>query len=259
MDVLTVDDVSFGFGGRSVLEQIRFSVGPGEFLGVLGPNGAGKSTLLRLILGLLRPNTGQVRVLGEAVEGLARRAAARRMAFVAQNEQPAFGFVVRELVAMGRTPYLGRLQPAGPADRAIVQQALAETETTALAERPVTALSGGERQRVLLARAFAQATPLLLLDEPTANLDLFHELQFFSHVRERIRTGLAVIAVLHDLNLASAYCDRLLLLNAGRIAAVGAPTEVLTAERIHTVFRVPAAVQSQSDGSLRISVVHSRG
>mgnify|MGYP005845384123 CR=1 FL=1 len=258
---LRVTDLSLGYRQRPVLRGISFAVGVGELLGVIGPNGSGKSTLLRGIAGTLRPTAGRIRVAGSDVSRLTRGELARRLAVVPQNPNLPEAFSAFEIVLMGRTPHLGLLQPEGVHDLAIVRQAMHRTGVWDLADRPVGLLSGGERQRVVIARALAQEPALLLLDEPTSHLDVHHQMQIMEIVRELCRGGLAALAVFHDLNLAAQYCDRLLLLNEGRLQAEGTPGQVITTENIYRVYgarvRVcqhpangrPAILLSPSDGT----------
>lgn len=253
--VLDVRGLSFSAGRRRILADVSFSVAAGDCVGVVGPNGAGKTTLLRLILGFLRPQAGEIRLAGDPVQALSRREVARRAAFVPQVAQAGFAFPVRAFVAMGRTPHLGRFQPEGPVDRERVEEALAQTDLAPLADRPVTELSGGEWQRALLARALAQETPLLLLDEPTTNLDLRHAVEILTRIRRRAAAGTAVVAVLHNLAEAAGACDRILLLKDGAAAGWGGPAEVLTAGRIADVFGVRAALdRDPQTGAPRLAI-----
>ncbi len=251
---LAAVDLCFAYGRQPVLAGIHFALQPGEWLTVVGPNGAGKTTLLRCLLGLVRPSGGTVLVDNRPLASLPRREIARQLALLPQNSEIPFGFTVREVVSTGRTPHLGRFRPMTTQDHAIVDEALAATETTELADRMITQLSGGESQRVFLARAFAQDTPVLLLDEPTTNLDLFHERTLLDQVRQRQQQGVAVLAVLHDLNLAARYSDRILVLREGKAAALGTPQETLTRELIRDVFRVEPQVL-RDEGSERIRIV----
>jgi iron complex transport system ATP-binding protein len=234
-------------GARPVFEALDLDVAEGELVALAGPNGAGKSTLLRTVLGILPPLGGGVRLFGRAIAGLSRRDIARLAAFVPQGFATDFDLEVRELVAMGRTPHLGRFRPEGPEDQRAVEAALEATGLTALAHRPFPELSGGERQRVVLARAFAQGGKLLVLDEPTANLDLAHAYQLMSLVRRRVDDGGAALVALHDLALAARFADRLILLRDGRVGADGPPREVLTPARMRDVFHVDAAVLTDGD------------
>ena len=220
---------------------------------MLGRNGAGKTTLLRLLLGLIAPKRGAILLESSPIERLSRREVARRVAWVPGDAQPNFGFRVRELVAMGRNPYLGPFRPEGDEDRELVERALAWTDLSALAERPLPELSGGEWRRGLIARALAQETPGLLLDEPTANLDVAHQLELLQLLRELAGSGRAVLAALHDLSLASRFCTRVLVLSGGKIAAAGEPRAVLSEEHLAEFFGIRAKVRD-TDLGLAIEV-----
>ncbi|BDG59106.1 heme ABC transporter ATP-binding protein [Caldinitratiruptor microaerophilus] len=229
--------VSCAYGAHPVLAGVTLQVRRGEFAGIVGPNGSGKTTLLRAIARVLAPTAGSVLVDGRDVARLGARALAREIGAVAQDTAVPFDFTVEEIVQMGRLPHLGPLQAEGPRDRQAVERALALTRTDALRDRPVTGLSGGERQRVLLARALAQEPRILLLDEPTAHLDVGHQVEVMDLIWRLNRTaGVTVLAVLHDLNLAAQYCDRLFLLSGGRLLAAGTPAEVLTETWIRTAY-----------------------
>jgi len=236
------DGVSVSLGGQSVLSDVSLSVGEGSFLALVGPNGAGKTTLLRTANGLVTPTFGTVRVAAVAVGETSARELARRVATVPQETHLGFDFDVHSVVEMGRTAHRTRFGGDPEADREAVERALDRTETTALADRSVGELSGGEHQRVLLARALAQETPVLLLDEPTASLDINHQLATLSLVRELVREGRTAVAAIHDLDLAARFCDRMALVADGRLLAVGTPPEVLTSERLAKAYGVPTAV-----------------
>jgi iron complex transport system ATP-binding protein len=240
--VLDVDGVSVALGERSVLEDVSLSVGAGRVVGLVGPNGAGKTTLLRTVDGRLTPDRGRVTVAGRDVHDCSARAAARLVATVPQETSVAFDFPVREAVAMGRHPHVSRFGRRTETDRRRVERAMERTDVAAFAERPVTEVSGGERQRVLIARALAQATPLLLLDEPTASLDINHQVRTLELVRELAADGTAVVTAIHDLNLAAHYCDALVLLGDGGVMAAGAPGEVLTEDALASAFDADAVV-----------------
>jgi iron complex transport system ATP-binding protein len=240
--VISLDDVSISFGTTTVLDGVSLSVPEGQFLALVGPNGAGKTTLLRTTNGLLTPDSGRVTVDGEDVAELSAKAVGRRVATVPQETSVAFEFDVEDVVAMGRTPHRSRFSPAGATDHEAVEAALERTDTTQFADRSIDSLSGGERQRVLLARALAQETPTLLLDEPTASLDINHQVRTLSLARELADEGKTVVAAIHDLELAARFCDSMALLAGGDIVADGPPEEVLTAERLETAFDVRTAV-----------------
>ena len=229
--------VSVEIEGATIIEGCDLVVEPGEVLGLVGPNGSGKSTLLRAVYRALRPVSGAVTLDGENVWGLGARASARRTAVVAQEHSSEFDFSVAEVVMMGRGPHKGLLDRDGPVDHVIVAESLARVGAEHLAGRVFATLSGGEKQRALVARALAQRSQLLVLDEPTNHLDVRAQLDLLELVRA---LGLTTIAALHDLNLAAAYCDRLAVLDRGRIVAGGVPTDVLTPALMADVFGVAA-------------------
>ncbi len=255
MSLLEVRNLGFAYDEREVLSGISFSLAAGEFLGLVGPNGAGKSTLLRLLLGLISPAEGEVVLKGDPLSSLSRSEIARRAAFLPQGARTEFAFTGRDIVAMGRNPWLGRFRPEGDEDRTLIAEAMRETESEPFADRFVTELSGGERQRVFLARSFAQAAPVLVLDEPNANLDLLHAFHLVDLVQARVRKGSSAVAALHDLNLAARVCDRILVLKEGKTAALGRPAEVLTPGLLKEVFGVKARVSTDEDGHLLVSVL----
>jgi len=244
--------LSFAYDGRRVLADVDVSFSASELVALVGPNGAGKSTLLRVLLGLLPARSGSVSVLGRPLSELSRREIAQRVAFLPQETHSDFAFTVRELVGMGRLPHLGRFRPEGEADVRAVERALEQTATAAFAARLASELSGGERQRVLLARAIAQTTDVLLLDEPTSNLDVAHQLEVIRLLHGLSRSGKAVAIALHDLSLAARYADRVIVLSAGEIAAQGSPRDVITAELLARHFRIHARVEHGEDGVLVI-------
>ena len=240
--MIRLDDVAVELGGREVLRDLSLSVPAGEFLGLVGPNGAGKTTLLRTVNGLVDPVRGRVEVAGEPVAGRSAKDLARRVATVPQETTLGFDFTTRDVVSMGRTPHQSRFSAPDDDDRSAVERALDRTRTAALADRPVGELSGGERQRVLLARALAQETPVLLLDEPTASLDIDHQVATLSLVRELAGEDRTAVAAIHDLDLAARFCDRLALLAGRTLVAVGTPREVLTADRLERAYGVKTVV-----------------
>ncbi len=235
--MLEIRHVRFAYSGPPVVDGVDLTIARGEIVAVVGPNGAGKSTLLRLASGLLEPQAGEVCLDGEPVRSIPRRLAARRIAGVAAETDPRFPFTVRDTVALGRHPWRGSFGPLSAADEARIDAALEAADLLALADRPLPSLSSGERQRAALARCLAQGGDLLLLDEPTAHLDLGHRLRMLDVLRARAKaSGRAVLAVLHDLNLAGVFADRIVLLVGGRVAADGPPAAVLTAARIREAF-----------------------
>ncbi|MFM7142443.1 MAG: ABC transporter ATP-binding protein [Alphaproteobacteria bacterium] len=224
------------YGRREALRSVDATVAPGAILGIIGPNGSGKSSLLRLLSGVRRPDSGEILLDDRPLDALSDRERGRAIAVVPQETHPAFPIRVREMVLLGRAPHLGPFGWEGPDDLRAAHEAMRRTETFELAERRVDELSGGERQRVVLARALAQEASVLLLDEPTAFLDLRHAVVLLDLVRDLAREGRSVGLVVHDLNLASMYCDRLLLLSGGSVVAEGTPDEVLTWSRLCEVY-----------------------
>jgi iron complex transport system ATP-binding protein len=251
-EILRVEALAFGYPGREVLRAIDFSARAGEVIGLCGPNGAGKSTLLRLILGLLAPRAGRVLLGGDPVAALDRREIARRAALLMQDGPLELPLSAREVVALGRLPHLRRFEDERPSDQLAIDAAMDLTDTRAFADRPVTELSGGERHRVQLARALAQETPLLLLDEPTASFDVSHQLQALRLLRAAAARGRAVLVAMHDLSLAARACDRILLLGEGRLQADGPPALALTEDNLARLFRVQARVRRDETGALVI-------
>ncbi len=259
--MIDVRDLDVELGGMAVLDSISAHIGEGRFVGLVGPNGAGKSTMLRAIGAVLKPDAGTVSLAGEDVHDLSSRAASRRVATVPQNTSLSFDFDVRDVVAMGRTPYRSRFRSSvDTAGEAAVERALERTETAGFADRSISAVSGGERQRVILARALAQDTPILLLDEPTASLDINHQIRTLELVRDLVDEGKTVIAAIHDLNLAAHYCDDLLLLSEGRILESGPPESVLTESNLAEAFDTRAVVSRHPvTGAVYVTALPERG
>ncbi len=234
-------------GAADALAGVDIDAAPGEMVAILGPNGAGKSTLLKLLLGVLDPTGGVAEYEGAPAAGWEPVERARRIGVLPQHEEPAFPVTVGELVEMGRYPHLGPWRRPGPADRAAVASALERCRVADLAARPFTTLSGGERQRARLARALAQEPEALALDEPTASLDVAHEMEIWEILREEAARGFAVLLTTHHLNLAARYADRLVLMDRGRVAASGPATEVLRAEIVSRVYGWPVRIQAMEE------------
>ena len=235
--MLSIDDITIRYEARTVLRQVNLSVNAGEVLALIGPNGVGKSTLIRACSGTLKASEGRVTVDGQDVRRLRVEDRAKLIAVVPQAVRLPEMFTVFETVLMGRTPYLGWLGRESAQDRSQVQAALDRTGTLELADRPIGELSGGEQQRVLIARALAQAAHVLLLDEPTAHLDLKHQAGVLNLVGDLAHAeNYAVLVALHDLNLAAQYADRVALLSNGTVAAMGTPAEVLTEENLSPAY-----------------------
>jgi len=247
MTALSLARIEVRRGGAEVLRGVSLEVRPGEVVGLVGPNGAGKSTLLSVAVGTL-PATGEIRLGGAPLRSLSRREVARRLAWLPQAEGTELAYRTRDIVALGRLPHLGLFAPLTAADEAAIARAVEDTSIAPLAERLFPSLSEGEKQRVLLARCLAQEAPLLLLDEPTARLDVRHAFALMAVVRERSRRGLAVLAVIHDLGLAARSCDRVVVLAEGAIVADGPPLEALGAESLARAFGMRARLTETEEG-----------
>ncbi len=241
LPLFQIQKLSFRYPDHTQFElsAIDLSVEKGGLLGLLGPNGAGKSTLLRLLAGLLRPDAGKVLFEGKSLADLSVRERARKIAFVPQSIHFQFPLSVKEIVEMGRHPYLGRFEPLRASDKSICERALKLCDAWEFRERSFEQLSGGERQRVLLASALAQTPEVLLLDEPTLSLDLAHQILLFEIIKKLHREeGVSVVVATHEMNLAGQYLKRLVLMRRGKVVAEGAPGRVLTAGRIKAVHGV---------------------
>ena len=242
MPMLEARDVSYRIGQAVLLDGVSLTLERGEVLALVGPNGAGKSTLLRLMAGDIRPSDGHLFLDGVPLDSHKAKALALRRAVLPQQTVLQFAFSSREVVMMGRSPHLAFAAAEREQDHVVVDRSMERTDTLELAQRVYPSLSGGEQQRVSLARILAQETPILLLDEPTASLDIHHQELVMEIARALADGGAAVLAVLHDLNLAAAAADRVALLKQGRLAALGPPWQVLTESRLSEVFAHPMSV-----------------
>lgn len=249
--ILKVDQLSFSYrmmnnteGGPSwVLKEISFEIPPGEFLGVLGPNGSGKTTLIRLLAGALKPTRGGVDLFQRPLGQFSVKERARLMAVVPQELEVLFPFTTREVVLMGRWPYLKPFSWEGPQDDAAAEAAMRQTDCWRFASRPINEISGGEKERVLIARALAQEPKILLLDEPLTHLDLKHQVEIFQLLlRLNRENGLTLVMVLHDLNFAAAACRRILLLKNGNLVKWGDPREVMDQATIRDLFETEVLI-----------------
>ena len=245
---LAMRNVSLSLGKRQVLNDISLSLAPGKVTVILGPNGAGKTSLIRLLAGLITPEAGRVTLDDTPLGTLDPPARARRIGYLPQNGAPAWNVTARELVGLGRLPHRSQFASPSAADEDAINAALAVTDSSHLAARPVEAMSGGERARILLARVLAGEPNWLLADEPLASLDPAHQLDILALLKREARRGTGVVAVLHDLNQAARLADYIVMLKDGACRAAGPPADVMTAEYLSTVFGIEAEISFATDG-----------
>ena len=243
-------DLSVRLGRHPAVSGVSAALEPGQLVGIIGPNGAGKSTLIRALLGLVRADGGAVSIDDTPIASLPRKDVARRVAYLPQGQTLHWPLMVERLVALGRMPHLGPLSRLSPEDEAMIDAALARADVLHLKGRIATELSGGERARVLLARALAVGAPALIADEPLAALDPGHQLDVMDLLKGEARAGSLVVTVLHDLGMAARYCDRLLLMDKGRLVADGRPMEVLTEQRLAEVYGISACIEADGEWPL---------
>lgn len=256
--VLSTEALSVSLGGAQVLTGISIAIDRGALVGLVGPNGSGKTTLLRAVAGLL-PYRGAIFLEGAVLSAWSRREIARRVAFVRQFHSLPFDFRVHELVLLGRTPHKGWLEGYDADDHRRVDRALKELEVGRYRDRPARQLSGGELQRVLLAQALVQEADVLLLDEPTAHLDIHHQYAFLEAVREQVEAGRTAITVFHDLELAARFSSQIIVLDRGSIAAAGPGASVITEHLLASVFRMQARVEAPAGVGVRIEYLGASG
>lgn len=251
--MIAAHDLSVTLGRQQALSGVSARFGPGRLVGILGPNGAGKSTLARALTGLVR-GSGSVAIDGVSIDGMLPAVIARTVAYLPQGQVLHWPLSVERVVALGRLPHLAPFSRLSDADRAAIDAAMARVAVTELRNRDATTLSGGERARVLLARALTQGSPALIVDEPLAALDPRHRIEVAALLRAEADAGALVIVVLHDLSLAARLCDRLLLLDRGRLVADGTPAQVLTPDHLAQVFGVRAWIGDGPDGPMIVPV-----
>ncbi len=241
--MVNVDKIEFSYGKKNIFENFSLKVNKGEFFGIIGPNGSGKSTLLKILLGIFRVKSGTVRINGRNIENITRTEAARQASAVMQEFSPAFDFTVKEIIQMGRTPHLKLFGELKSADHEIINCAVRDADLTGYENRNFKTLSGGEKQRVLIAKCFAQSTPLILLDEFVAHLDLGHVQSLMEQVYKKNRKdGTTVVGVFHDVNTASMYCDRIAILKKGSIYEMGEPKEIINESIIKSTYEASCSV-----------------
>lgn len=248
--MITIKNLTFSYEttGKPVLNDISLSINRGEFFGIIGPNGAGKTTLFKLLLGFLSPSSGIIEILGESLYKMKRKEIARKISAVMQEFYPAYDFSVEEIVRLGRTPYLNMFSDESKEDSIQIKQAIKETELEGFEDKLFNHLSGGEKQRVLIAKCFAQNTPIILLDEFVAHLDIGHVQQLIKRVyKKNMEDGITVIGIFHDINIASLYCNRIAVLNDSQLETVGAPSEVINDRLLETVYHADSYIIKHKD------------
>lgn len=250
LDVINVD---VKISKKEIVHDVSFDVEDGDFVGIIGPNGSGKSTMLKSIYRVLKPSAGEIIIAGEDVLKTSMRESALKTAVVAQHNYYNFDFSVMDVVMMGRAPHKQAMEMDNEEDREIARDALSKIGMLDKADRDFYTLSGGEQQRVILARALAQQTPFLILDEPTNHLDIKYQLQLMDTIKD---LDLTVLCALHDLNIAGAYCNKLVMMKDGRVRAIGTPEEILTPELIEEVYGVKATVERHPETGLLNIVYH---
>lgn len=246
---ISVQDLDFSFGDKKILENICLNIKKKEFVGLIGPNGSGKSTLLKCIYRTLKPDEGTISLEDRLIQTFTLRETAKMMAVVAQHNETRFDFTVLEMVLLGRSPHKKFMERDNERDYLLAEEALSKVGMSEFKSRSLNSLSGGEKQRIILARALVQETDCLILDEPTNHLDIRYQLQFMSIARE---LGITVVSAIHDLNIASLYCDKIYALKDGALLAWGTPQEVLTEENIAALYGVHAKVIRDEEGNLHI-------
>ena len=246
-------NIEFSYGAKKILDGVNFEIGHSRFVGLLGPNGCGKTTLLGLISGTRHLSHGDIIIGGTSIRNISARSMARFLAIVPQFNIINFPYTGLEIVMMGRYPFKERFSRFSNKDIEICLKSMSVTDTLHFTKIPVNMLSGGERQRIILARALAQQPKILILDEATSNLDIRHTVSFLATVKELSRTqGITIISAMHDLNLASMFCDEILMMKNGKILAGGSVDRVLTEENIELVYETPVKVEKQGDGKISI-------
>ena len=241
--VIQVEKLTIGYGTRSVLKDISFALGKGEIVGIIGCNGAGKSTLLKTIRGMLSKQSGTVSYFGKALEAYTDKELAMKIAYLQQHVEVGFGYTGKDIVMAGRYPYMKWWERESNEDEKLALACMDYTGTVDLADRPVTEVSGGQKQRILIAKVLAQQTPIIFLDEPTTGLDMVYQEEIFRFAKALAAKGKTVLMVVHELNLASKYCSRILLLGEGTLLADGAPSQVFTEALLSRAYKADICVE----------------
>ncbi|MGC9137910.1 MAG: ABC transporter ATP-binding protein [Thermoplasmata archaeon] len=250
MILISVRDIEFSYGSKKIIDGISFDLMPGEILGFLGPNGSGKTTLIKLVGGILKKERGTIRIKGRDIEKYSRRELARIVSIVPSDLEPGFDFTVQDLVAMGRYPYIGFFDSFTQRDYEIIRRSMEATGVSHLSMNSVREISGGEKQRMLIARALAQDTEILLMDEPTSNLDIKYQVEILELIEGIRRTGRAIMITMHDVNMAIRYCTRLALISKGKIYSIGPPDNVINENSINMVYGINGKIIRNGDGKI---------
>jgi len=259
MTALQAKNIRFFYNTYPVIDDVSLSLNQGEFLGIIGPNGAGKSTMLRLLSGILRPKNGTVELFGISISNQSHKTIARNISFVPQETHFALNFTVEEIVSMGRYPYQRPFHREDQEDRNAVGNALKVTNTTELRTRTINSLSSGERQLIVIARSLAQSPKILLLDEPTSHLDLYHQHTIMELLERLNKEGIAIAVVHHDLNLASLYCQNLILIHRGKVYAEGAPNTLLNKRNLKEVYGTEVTIVHHPEKNVPQIFLHKKG
>lgn len=244
MYALEIKDLEFGYSEDLVIKGVSLNIEKGKFVSIIGPNGSGKSTLLKTINHLYNPTKGCILIDGVDISNIKKRDLAKKVALVPQDTAVDYDFTVEEIVLMGRHPYKGRFQKESEGDYKIINEAMEMTNTLHLKKRLITEVSGGERQRVIIAKALAQKASIILLDEPTSHLDINHQMDILNLLKKLNKEqGTTIILVIHDINLAARYSDEIILINKGRLSAIGNPEEVITSDNIESIYNLKVAIE----------------
>lgn len=240
--IIELKNLSIGYGNKSVLQDVNAKINKGEIVGIIGCNGAGKSTLLKTIRGLLPKQSGEILYFGRKLESFSEKELAREVAYLQQNVEVGFGYTGKDIVLAGRYPYMKWWKGESISDEELALKCMEYTGTKELAERPVNEVSGGQKQRILLAKALAQQTPILFLDEPTTGLDMVYQEEIFRFSQALAEMGKTILMVVHELNLAAKYCSRIILLGEGTVIADGRPDNVFTEKILSKAYNAPVRV-----------------
>ncbi len=250
MEIIDVRDLSFRYNSKTILNNINFGLDRDQIVGILGPNGAGKSTIIKILGGILEYE-GSIKVVDRELRSFKRKELAKIIAVVPQNFEPGFDFKVRDLVMMGRTPYLKMFESMSSEDFNIVEDTMKLTDIVHIKDKSIREISGGERQRVIIAMAIAQDPKILLLDEPNANLDLKYQISIFELLKHLVKTKhISIIVAMHDVNLAVKYCNKIMLLNKGEIVQFDIPEKVITEDNIKKVYEIDSSIIKDGNGTL---------